>query len=98
MGVVCRAFDIPASDVPANYRLRSRNIAAATSVIEKHFVPSADGQLLLMSPAADQLHLAVLTDRGFIHADAGLRKVVETPGVPRWPVIARYRQRNLRTD
>jgi hypothetical protein len=29
-----------------------------------------------------QLHLAILTGRGFIHADARLRRVVETPGRP----------------
>ena len=51
------------------------------------------GDLLLMAVAEDQLHLGVLTLRGFVHADARLRRVVETPGLPRWPVIAIYRRR-----
>jgi hypothetical protein len=46
-----------------------------------------------MEPAAEQLHLAVLTDAGFVHAHAGLRRVVETAGMPEWPVIGIYRKR-----
>jgi hypothetical protein len=40
----------------------------------------------------DQLHLGVRTERGFIHAHAALRRVVETPGSPEWPLIAVYRK------
>jgi hypothetical protein len=46
-----------------------------------------------MTVAADQMHLGVLTANGFVHADARLRKVVETPGEPGWPVIGIYRRR-----
>jgi hypothetical protein len=49
--------------------------------------------LLLFSVAADQRHLAVLTERGFVHADAGLRQVVETPGPPAWRVLSAWRRR-----
>ena len=51
------------------------------------------GDLLLLAVAADQLHLAVRTDDGFVHADARLRRVVHTPGDPPWPLIAVYRRR-----
>lgn len=49
------------------------------------------GDLLLITVARDQLHLAVKTEVGFVHADAGLGKVVEVPGDPPWPVTLAYR-------
>ncbi len=49
------------------------------------------GDVLLLEVGPAQLHLAVLTETGFVHADAGLRKVVETPGRPRWPVLGAWR-------
>ena len=96
VGVICRVFDIPVSEVPRNYRLRRLDSVAAGPMIQTHFTPvdhGNPGDLLLLSPARDQLHLAVLTDRGFVHADAGLRQVVETPGRPVWPVVGRFRRK-----
>lgn len=49
------------------------------------------GDLLLLAAGPAQHHLAILTGTSFVHADAGLRRVVETPGRPRWPVIAAFR-------
>ena len=49
------------------------------------------GDLLLLAPGPYQHHLAILTDRGFVHADAGLRRVVETPGWPAWPLVGAWR-------
>lgn len=40
-----------------------------------------------------QLHLAVRTKQGFVHAHAGIRRVVETPGEPQWPLLGAYRKR-----
>jgi hypothetical protein len=40
------------------------------------------------------LHLAIHSGAGFIHADLSLRRTVETPGAPRWPVIAAWRWSN----
>ena len=97
VGVVCSAFKIPADAVPRNYRPRSMRLRAAVDLVEAHFCEVAEaspGDLLLIAPSSDHLHLAVATDRGFIHADAGLRKVVETPGAPAWPVLGRYRRRH----
>jgi hypothetical protein len=39
------------------------------------------------------MHLGIMTDRGFVHADARLGKVVETPGLPIWPTIAVFSRR-----
>ncbi len=37
------------------------------------------GDLLLTFPATRQAHLAVRTEKGFVEANAGLRRVVERP-------------------
>jgi hypothetical protein len=48
---------------------------------------------MLMKVAKDQLHIGVKTNAGFVHAHAGLRRVVETPGAPEWPLLGIYRKR-----
>ena len=94
IGLACAVYGIPAEMVPRDYRLRGdfrdrieRELAARF----RRVWALRPGDLLLLSVAVDQLHLAVRTDLGFVHADAGLRKVVETPGSPPWPVISAYR-------
>lgn len=82
--------------VPRGYALRSgeaRRVieAVATAGLVPVATPAA-GDLLLMRSAPGQLHLGVATEAGMIHADAGLRRVVERPGAPPWPVIGRWRK------
>ena len=54
--------------------------------------PPAAGDLLLMRTGPGQLHLGVWTGAGLVHADAGLRRVVERPGAPPWPVLGCWRR------
>ncbi len=54
---------------------------------------AAPGDLIVFRSGPGQLHLAILSDGGVIHADASARRVVERPGVPPWPVIAAWRLR-----
>jgi hypothetical protein len=54
------------------------------------------GDVMMLEVASDQVHLAVRTDAGFVHAHAGIGRVVETPGMPEWPVIGAYRRRKVR--
>lgn len=101
VGVVFSVFGLSADAAPRNYKARSFRFREAVDLIAAHFLKVAEdgpGDLLLMAPSRDQLHLAVATDRGFVHADAGLRKVVETPGQPSWPVVGRYGRRPIQTD
>ncbi|WP_375272829.1 peptidoglycan endopeptidase [Sphingomonas sp.] len=49
------------------------------------------GDVLLLRVDATQLHVAVRTLSGIVHADAGLRRVVERVGVVEWPVVAAWR-------
>lgn len=98
IGLACAAFDIPSMSVASDYRLRGVDRRLIEQGVMRFFrrvaVESATpGDLLLLSVTADQSHLAVLSERGFVHADAGLRKVVETPGLPSWPVVSAWRRR-----
>jgi hypothetical protein len=52
------------------------------------------GDVMLMSLGPQRMHLGVRTDAGFVHAHAGIRRVVETPGVPEWRLVAAYRRRS----
>ncbi len=49
------------------------------------------GDVLVMRSGPEQLHLGVVTELGLVHADAGLRRVVERPGRPEWPVLGVWR-------
>lgn len=54
------------------------------------------GDLLVMAPARGQRHLAVVSDRGVIHAHAGLGRVVEGPVDSEWAVVGAWRLPGLR--
>jgi cell wall-associated NlpC family hydrolase len=93
VGLAALAFDV---GVPARYPLRGGSpdtaaaMAMAAGLRPRDPVDAGPGDLLLLAAGAHQLHLAVLTERGFVHADAGLRRVVETPGRPPHPRLAAW--------
>jgi hypothetical protein len=98
VGVAMATFGVPLEAVRRDYRIRGDHEAEMHAALAEHFrrVRSAErraGDLILMRVAKDQVHLGVCTARGFVHAHAGLRRVVETPGNPEWPLIAVYRKR-----
>jgi hypothetical protein len=35
-----------------------------------------------------------VTENGFVHAHAGIGRVVETPGQPEWEILGVYRRRS----
>src|SRR3546814_11269985 len=45
------------------------------------------GDIVLVQAGVRQFHVMVFTGEGFIHAHAGLRRVVAMPGESPWPVI-----------
>lgn len=50
------------------------------------------GDLLYVRPGPGQVHLLIaMQGGGFVHAHAGLRRVVETPGPLAWPLLAHWR-------
>lgn len=101
VGLVIVAFDLPRDMARRDYRLRGDHRDELVAGLRQHFRRVSTrkrrtGDLLLVAVAADQFHLGIFTDRGFVHADARLGQVVETPGMPRWPLIAIYRRRTRR--
>ncbi len=50
------------------------------------------GDVLLVRVGPAQLHVVILTPEGYLHADAGLQRVVEVPGAVAWPVASAWRQ------
>jgi len=81
--------------VPRGYALRGGRVARVIAAAEAAGLVRVDdarvGDLLLLNAGAGQLHLAIASEAGVIHADAALRRVVERPGVPPWPELARWR-------
>jgi hypothetical protein len=98
VGLCLAAYRIPTELVRRDYRIRGDHRGEVMTSLPGWFRRvvrgrARAGDLLVLAVADDQLHLAVRTDDGFVHADAGLRRVVNTPGEPQWPVIGVYRRR-----
>ena len=98
VGVAVATFGVPAASVRRNYRLHGDHEAEIRRFLTTDFrpVPGAQirpGDLMVMRVADRQLHIGIRTEAGFVHAHAGLRRVVETPGTPEWPLLGVYRRR-----
>jgi hypothetical protein len=86
--------------VPSGYALRGGDPGTITALLDAMLERQADmaaGDVLLMAAGPGQLHLGVVvggeSGTGFVHADAGLGRVVERPGAPPWPVLGIWRWR-----
>ncbi|MBD8618898.1 peptidoglycan endopeptidase [Sphingomonas sp. CFBP 13728] len=77
-------------EVPRGYALRGNDWGLLDRVLVRVAEAEA-GDVLLMAAGPGQLHLGIRTAAGFVHADAGLRRVVERPGMPPWPVLGVWR-------
>ena len=76
--------------VPTGYALRGGDVAMLDQVLVR-VVAAEPGDVLLMAAGPGQFHLGIRTAAGFVHADAGLRRVVERPGAPPWPILGVWR-------
>lgn len=99
VGLLLCAFDLPRDLVRSDYRLRGSYRAEIEQELRQYFrrIPKKwrrAGDVMLLGVAQDQLHLAIECGAGFVHADARLGRVVETPGVPTWPILGVYRRRH----
>lgn len=83
---------------PNGYRLHNRDIAqwltfarmAGLHPVNGRCLP---GDILLVTPGPWQHHLVVASGgEEFVHAHAGLDRVVVTPGPLPWPVLRHWRQ------
>ncbi|WP_324740606.1 NlpC/P60 family protein [Tsuneonella sp. CC-YZS046] len=83
--------------VPACYGLRNRSIASLLRFADEAGLaeavgPIQPGDIILTRPGAAQFHLSIAAGPGrFIHAHAGLRRVVVTPGPLVAPVLRHWR-------
>jgi cell wall-associated NlpC family hydrolase len=98
VGVILHACGIPADEIRRDYRLRGQHHQEIANELSIRFRPVCPGHrrvgdVLLCAIGRDQVHLAIDCGGSFVHADARLRKVVETPGQPAWPIIAAFRGR-----
>jgi lipoprotein Spr len=97
LGVVAAAAGADLAKTRRDYRLRDFEPEAIGRALETlgfrpaEEGPARPGDILILAPAPGRLHAAILTPGGYVHADAGLRRVVEAPGAPPWPVISAWR-------
>lgn len=83
--------------VPTDYRLRGQHSARVCAYFdERQFSRVSDGSvvagdILLLEPGVRQIHLAVMTPKGAVHAHMGLGRVVATPLPLPWRTIAQWR-------
>lgn len=97
VGVVAIAAGIAPERMPDDYRLRGGKVdpvnagLAALGFVQLPSDHGEPGDVLVASSGPGQLHAAVLTPGGYVHAHAGLRRVVETPGALPWPIVSAWR-------
>jgi hypothetical protein len=101
VGVILSTFEIAPNAVRRDYRLRGDHQAEIKRELNEQFraVPKKQlrpGDVMLLEVAREQFHLAVRTNLGFVHAHARIGRVVETPGLPDWPLLGIYRKRGTR--
>lgn len=93
VGLAARAAGV--ARVPARYPMRGGAAAEIVALVEAAgLAPVAEpaaGDVVLVRAGPRQFHLVVMTGAGFVHADAGLRRVVEAPGAVPWPVVGVWR-------
>lgn len=100
-GLAAYAVHSGEGDFPAisrGYQLKGDFLAQIKSYLEQmgfeSLPQSAEmqpGDVVLVRPGARQLHVMIKSGPGFVHAHAGLRRVVITPGPSPWPVVAAWR-------
>ena len=86
----------PHARVRDDYRLRYEDADAVNREFETcGFVRLAPkeieaGDILLVESGPGQLHAVILTEDGYLHAHAALRRIVETPGPVPWPILSAW--------
>lgn len=99
VGLAGLAAGLSTAELPTGYRLRSEAGTMLEAVDRRgeiariEAVEAGSGDILLVQAGPGQHHLVVLVENGFVHADAGLGRVVERPGAVIWPVLAAWRIR-----
>lgn len=104
IGLAAIACGLPAGEVRGDYGSRESDPAGieaglAKSGLRRIAAGAAEaGDVLVVRAGFSQLHVVVLTPEGFLHADAGMRRVVEVPGAMGWPLVGAWRLREEDPD
>ena len=98
VGLVLTVFEIAPDAVRRNYRMRGDHGAEIERELRRFFSRARVGQrrpgdLMLLAVSPDQFHFGICTGAGFVHADAQLGRIVETPRSPPWPALGTFRRR-----
>lgn len=100
VGLVAMAIEpyLDGRSVPQHYALRGDflnricDFFAALPFRSQAFgSATAVGDILLAEVGPSQLHLAIVTDDGWVHAHAGLRRVVLSTPQTDWAIIRHWR-------
>ena len=90
VGLIAWAGRVPAAAVPARYALRGGSVAGVAAALDAaglcRIAQASPGDVMLAEAGPWQFHLLLRTADGFVHADAGIRRVVAVPGDVPWPV------------
>ena len=102
IGLVLCVFEIPEDEVRRDYRLADDGRSELDRELRRFFrrlsaARRAPGDVVMCDVSRGQCHLAIDCGRSFVHADARLRRVVETPGSPPWRLAGAYRRKTKRT-
>lgn len=93
VGAAAAALD--AGEVPADYASRGEALERIEAGLRALGCEQAEsavaGDVIVCRPAQDQYHLLVCVGEAFVHADAALRRIVERPLPPPWPIAGVWR-------
>lgn len=95
VGLVAEAMRISGHvpSTPQGYSLRSTSISRWLGHAEASGLESTgdEGEVVLCKVSGWQFHLLIRVPGGFVHAHAGLGKVVMLPAPLPWPIVAQWR-------
>lgn len=97
VGTAAAAAGVPTERVRSDYAMRGESLAAIEhELCDLGCQPMAGsapapGDIVVCEAGPQQFHLLIFTGAGFVHADAGLRMVVERPCPIPWPVLGVWR-------
>lgn len=97
VGAAALAAGIAADRIPRDYALRGQRLGdiehqlcdLGCRPVSGHALQPGDVLVCEAGPA--QFHMAIVTRRAFVHADASLRRVVERPLPVPWPIVGAWR-------
>ncbi|HEY0013898.1 MAG TPA: peptidoglycan endopeptidase [Allosphingosinicella sp.] len=99
VGLAALAFGVAEADVPRDYAMRGTKPGTLARLLSAHGLAAVEdgdlraGDLAVFEPGPRQVHLAIVAGATLIHADMGLRRIVERPLPAPWPLAGLWRLR-----